>query len=147
MPEVIFYRRNLPHWRIEGSCYFVTFRLHRAQSELGFEERTLVEKVLIHGDGRAHTLDAYVVMNDHVHSLVRPKLKARLEDIVHSWKSTSAHSLQRLSGRRGAIWQREYFDRVIRDEREWLEKMAYIVGNPAKRWPEIVGYQWVRPQI
>jgi len=25
--------------------------------------------------------------------------------------------------------------------------MTYIVGNPAKRWPSIVGYEWLHPQV
>jgi REP element-mobilizing transposase RayT len=147
MAEVTFYRRNLPHWRIEGSCYFVTFRVHKLQPELRFEERTVVQRTLLLAESRNHHLDAYVVMNDHVHVLVRPAAAGHLEDLVQAWKSTSSHLIKRSSDRRGAIWQREYFDRVVRDEREWLEKMTYIVGNPAKRWPSVVGYQWLRPQI
>ena len=147
MSHVAFYRRNLPHWRVQGSCYFVTFRLHRLQPELRFEERTLVEKILLNGEDRDYRLDAYVVMNDHVHVILRPPPTRRLEDLVQQWKSISAHLIKRSSDRRGAIWQREYFDRVVRDEREWFEKMTYIIGNPIKRWPEIVGYRWVRPRL
>ena len=147
MPDITFYRRNLPHWRVKGSCYFVTFRMHKSQANLRFEERTVVEKVLRQCESRDHHLDAYVVMNDHVHVLVHPALQSHLEDLVHAWKSASAHLLQRLSDRRGAIWQREYFDRIVRDEHEWLEKMTYIVSNPTKRWPDLVGYQWLHPQV
>ena len=146
MAEVWFYRRNLPHWRVDGSCYFVTFRLNRAQPDLAFEERTLVQETLLHGSGRHHHLDAYVVMNDHVHALVRPTSRVLLEDIVRSWKSFSAFKLQRTVGRVGAVWQRECFDRVVRDDGEWLEKMAYIAHNPIKRWPEGGEYPWVYPQ-
>jgi len=146
MPVFRAYRLQLPHWRLEGSCYFVTFRVHWSQPELGFEERTLVEKSVLFGDGKRHHIDAHVVMNDHVHVLVRP-LAGELETLVHSWKSFSANRLQRLFGRRGAVWQREYFDRVVRDEAEWLEKMAYIAGNPVKRWPGVVDYPWVFPRI
>jgi putative transposase len=33
------------------------------------------------------------------------------------------------------VWQRGYWDRIIRDEGEWAEMAAYIEANPA-RWPE-----------
>jgi len=122
MSEPTFYRRNLPHWRIEGACYFVTFRIHKAQSELRFEERTVVQKTLLLAERGGHSLDAYVVMNDHVHVLVRPAATRRLEDLVQAWKSTSAHLIKRSSDRHGSVWQREYFDRVVRDERDCWRK-------------------------
>jgi REP element-mobilizing transposase RayT len=146
MSGVRFYRGDLPHWRVPGSCYFVTFRLLEAQPDLGFEERTVVEKALLHFDGDRYRLDAYVVMNDHIHALVRPADGIALEEIIHSWKSFTAFTLQRSSGRRGAVWQREYFDRVVRDESDWMEKMAYIVHNPIKRWPNGEPYRWVHPR-
>ncbi len=86
-------------------------------------------------------------MNDHVHVLVRPNKNVALDALLHSWKSVSAFQLQRAFHRRNAIWQREYFDRVVRDESEWLEKMRYIAGNPVKRWPTITSYQWVMPKL
>ena len=36
-----------------------------------------------------------------------------------------------------------YFDRIIRDERELIEKASYILNNPVKRWPEMEEYEWV----
>ncbi len=41
------------------------------------------------------------------------------------------------------IWQDESFDRIIRDERELVEKLEYIKSNPQKRWAEIRDYRWV----
>jgi REP element-mobilizing transposase RayT len=145
--QVHFYRRDLPHWRVRGSCYFITFRLHRRQPSLEFEERTLVQETVLARDRVDYAADAYVVMNDHVHVLCRPLAHITLDSILHSWKSVSAHRLQRLAGRHGAIWQREWFDRIVRDEAEWLEKMLYIAGNPLKRWPGWEGYPWVKPQL
>jgi REP element-mobilizing transposase RayT len=147
MSEARLYRGDLPHLRVPGSCYFVTFRLREGQPDLGFEERTVVEKALLHFDHLRYELDAHVVMNDHVHALVRPGEGFSLERILHSWKSFTAFTLQRVSGRRGSLWLRAYFDRVIRDEPDWLEKMAYIVQNPIKRWPDCGDYRWVHPKV
>ncbi len=43
----------------------------------------------------------------------------------------------------GRVWQEEYFDRVVRDEAELVEKAQYILDNPRKRWPEGRDYLWV----
>ncbi len=97
-----------------------------------------------HFEGQRYDLVAFVVMNDHVHALVRPIGDRRLEDIVHSLRSYSAHEIARGRGG-GRIWQDEYFDRAVRDENETNEKIAYILNNPFKRWPEIDSYEWVWP--
>ncbi|MNL82443.1 hypothetical protein D3C87_2098270 [compost metagenome] len=45
--------------------------------------------------------------------------------------------------REGAVWQREYFDRIVRHEVEFSQTMAYILNNPFKRWPGLEMYRWV----
>jgi REP element-mobilizing transposase RayT len=110
---------------------------------LGPEERDEVVSALRHFDGGRLRLHAFVVMNDHVHALVSPSGAEPLERLVHSWKSFSAHQIHALGARKGQVWQDEYFDRIVRDESEFLEKARYIVNNPWKRWPQITEYRWV----
>ena len=101
----------------------------------------MIMSALRHFDGSRYELYAYVVMDDHVHALVEPLEDYRLQKLVHSWKSFTAHNLRRDSSRR--VWQEEYFDRIVRDEKEFLDKAQYILNNPLKRWPEMEGYPWV----
>ena len=112
------YRRRLPHWRTADAIYFVTWRLDRTQSELSANERDLVTATLRHFDSQRYELLGYVVMNDHVHVVVKPATGHDLTAIVQSWKSYTANRLQRAYGRTGRVWQREYLDRVIRDAEE-----------------------------
>jgi REP element-mobilizing transposase RayT len=138
------YRRNLPHLRMEGATYFVTWRVRKDRPGLTPEERTLVVDALRHFDGARYELHAYVVMDDHVHVLFEPRAGHSVEALVHSWKSFTAHQVARRTGRRGGIWLDEYFDRIVRDEAELLEKAQYIANNPHKRWPDLDRYPWVR---
>jgi len=139
------YRRRLPHWRSAGATYFVTWRLAPDCETLAPQERTLVAGTLRHFDRQRYALHAYVVMDDHVHVLVEPIGGHALESIVHSWKSYSAHRLCGAAEDAAPVWQEEYFDRIVRSEQEFDEKMRYIVGNPWKRWPELGAYSWVHP--
>ena len=66
-----------------------------------------------------------------------------LQDVVHSWKSYSANRLQRAHRRIGAVWEEEYFDRIVRGEKEFKQTIEYILFNPWKRWPELQEYRWV----
>jgi len=132
------YRRRLPHWRLGGATYFVTWRLQPGLSPLGPAERDVVAAALQHFQDERYRLLAYV------HVLVHPFPYIPLQEIVHSWKSYTANRLQRLYARVGAIWQDEHSDRVVRDEDELLEKAEYMLGNPRTRWPESGDYVWAR---
>ncbi|MEW6114243.1 MAG: transposase [Thermodesulfobacteriota bacterium] len=142
-PILTIYKRRLPHWRMDGSCYFVTWRLAPRQFPLRPEERTLVADAIRQFAGERYALLAYVVMDDHVHVLAIPEQGSSLQEIVHGWKSFTAHRLQTDFGRTRRVCQREYFDRIVRDESELEEKVGYISNNPVKRWPNIEEYGWV----
>jgi REP element-mobilizing transposase RayT len=135
------YRRFLPHWRADGAIHFVTWRLKPGQGALTVVERDQVAATLQYFNGARYELFAYVVMNDHVHVVVQPLPGFGLERIVQGWKSFSTISMQR-GQRRGSVWQREYFDRIIRDAEEFAAKIEYVLGNPAQRWPGLEHYPW-----
>ena len=76
-------------------------------------------------------------MEIHVHSILQPLEESggtfySLPQIMHSIKSYSANRIQRLLNRKGKVWQDENYDRIIRDDEEYLGKMNYIVNNPLK---------------
>jgi REP element-mobilizing transposase RayT len=143
MRGIRIYRRRLPHWRGEGATYFVTWRVHPDQDELSPDERDLVVSALRYFEGERYRLHAFVVMNDHVHTLVTPAKGHSLERMVRSWKSFSANQFHQSANRVGPVWQDEYMDHIIRSPAEFIEKSDYIVNNPSKRWPHLSGYQWV----
>jgi len=143
MQDIVYiYRGRLPHWRLDRSTYFVTWRLRNHQPALEPEERDVVAGALKYFEGDRYKLSAYVVMDDHVHVLVTPLGHYRLEHILHSWKSYTSHILRR--GSRG-IWQRESYDRIVRNETEYLDTGTYILANPWRRWPQLTEYKWMGP--
>ena len=94
----------------------------------------MVVAALHDGEQRFHRyqLHAYVVMPNHVHALAAVKPECSLAGIVHSWKSYSAKRANRILGRTGAFWAKEYFDRFMRDDEHLATTAAYIEGNPVK---------------
>ena len=143
-----FYRGRLPHWRVDDSlvAYFVTWRLAARQIDLAPVERDLVAGSLTYWVPRACRLTAWVVMNDHVHVVVAPANGVRLETLLHSWKSYTATRLIRGHHRAGPVWQRESYDRVVRNDEELRQLSDYVCHNPWKRWPTLASYRWVWPQ-
>ncbi|MHB8753936.1 MAG: transposase [Candidatus Acidiferrales bacterium] len=91
-----------------------------------------VANVLRHFDGERYRLAAWCVMPNHVHVIFQPFNGHKLADILHTWKSYSAKTVNRQLGLSGRLWQREYYDRLIRDQRELARAIAYVAENPKK---------------
>ena len=92
----------------------------------------LVENALLHFDGERYRLLAWCVMPNHVHVVFDQIEEFPLPDVVRSWKAYSAAHINRATGRRGALWARDYFDRFMRDETHLARTIDYVEINPVK---------------
>ncbi|MGD9816309.1 MAG: transposase [Hyphomonadaceae bacterium] len=90
----------------------------------------IVQDCLLHDDGERYALVAWCVMRTHVHALVELRFEAKLAEIVQTWKSVTAHAINRSEGRNGRLWRREYFDRFMRNGQQLASTIAYIENNP-----------------
>jgi len=104
-----------------GSCLLLDDRL-----------AGLVEDALLHFDGERYVLHAWCVMPNHVHTLFSPKVGFKMSAIVHSWKSFTAQECNKILGRTGKFWEREPFDRYVRNDRHFQNAVTYIENNPVK---------------
>ena len=73
----------------------------------------------------------YVILPDHLHLLVAPPDDLRLGDWVGTLKRVLARSLQG-SGSGDPIWQRGFFDHVLRSSESYSEKWNYVRENPVR---------------
>ncbi len=115
-------------------------------------------------------LDAFVVMPDHVHAVVviahgesaespapqspRPASDAQTDRtrrrrmllplVIGYWKAGAARHINRLRGTPGVpVWQRNYYERIVRDQRELGCVRRYIESNPAQS--RAYSNQYARP--
>ncbi|MEI8386484.1 MAG: class I tRNA ligase family protein [Verrucomicrobiota bacterium] len=93
---------------------------------------SLVESALKHFDGDRYDLSAFVVMPNHVHVLFHLKDGQDLAKTLHSWKSFSAHEINKALNRQETVWQEEYFDRLVLDGGHFAKLVEYIVNNPQR---------------
>ena len=75
---------------------------------------------------------AFVVMPNHVHALFVALEPWSLSSILHRWKSYTAKRINELIGSSGAVWQKDSFDRIVRDVAHFERCVRYIRRNPAK---------------
>jgi len=93
--------------------------------------------------------DEFVVMPNHVHGIIwihkndggeiaaivgterRSVPTKLLGAIVRAYKSAVTYAVNVLQNQRGAVlWQRNYYEHVIRDEKDLQAKRDYILSNP-----------------
>jgi putative transposase len=129
-------RRNLPHLQEPGRVYFLTWRCRDGQ-HLSAEERTITMDSIIYWGGLKWRVYVAVIMPDHVHLLSQPLSTPQggvfnLAEMIHSVKRFSTHRINQHRGGKGSIRQDERYDRIVRDEEEFLEKWNYIRNNPVR---------------
>src|SRR5437899_1564027 len=104
-----------------GACYMRDFRIAK-----------IVADAIRHFHGKRYQVLAWCVMPNHVHVVFSTLGERKLEAILHSWKSFSAQGANRLLGRSGGFWQREYFDHLVRNEASLSRIIRYVQENPQK---------------
>jgi putative transposase len=86
---------------------------------------------------RGIELDEFIVMPNHVHGIIiltdDPERRHAIPEIVRGFKTFSARKANQYRRVRTALWQRGYYEHVIRDERGLNRIRAYITNNPG-RW-------------
>jgi REP element-mobilizing transposase RayT len=61
-----------------------------------------------------------------------PQQTYALSDLLHGIKGASARAANRLLGRTGAFWMDESYDRIVRDQAEYVHFTRYLRANPTK---------------
>ncbi len=86
----------------------------------------------------AVSVDHYVIMPEHIHLLLqiqtdsggRPMVAPTVSTVVQQMKGAVSKKLG------FALWQKGFYDHVVRGEQDYLEIWNYIEGNPIKRGPD-----------
>lgn len=150
-------RNSLRHagWNYAASgFYFVTICTHQRQCLFDHAEfRAIIEqqwqKIPAIKSATLVQLDEWVVMPNHVHGIIvivdglpidapRPTktISGSIGTLVGTFKSSAAKRINNKIGEYGSpIWQRGYYDKIIRNERQLNAIRQYIIDNPT-RWAE-----------
>jgi REP element-mobilizing transposase RayT len=147
--------RILPHLQRDDTPHFVTFNTH-GRWLLPLPARTIALDSCRHDHGRTMHLHIAVIMPDHVHLIFTPLVdydRGRiypLSQILWAIKSASAHRINKVMERLGAVWQEEYFDTAIRRSDSLDQKIEYVRQNPVRAGlvatPEDYQWSWEAPR-
>ena len=137
---------------LEG-CYFVTLctqnraQLFQMEGSVGNGLRAVPNQIIhrwIQETQNKYTnavIDKYVIMPDHIHFII--KIEERhagrsLQDVMRFFKTMTTNEYIRwvkkgvLPAFEKKLWQKSYYDHVIRNQRDYNEIWEYIENNPNK---------------
>jgi putative transposase len=92
----------------------------------------IVAATLRHFEGERVVMISFIIMPNHVHALFVQNPLWPLEKLLQSWKRFTTRELNKLLNRAGNLWQRDYFDRLVRDDKHFANCVGYIRRNPEK---------------
>ena len=120
-----------------GACYF---RTRRWCDEL--------RHMLHRFQGKRYRISCWAIMPNHCHLIMRPFDGYDLEDLVGAVKGAMARKLNVALGTSGALWQQEFYDRMIRDGAHLWRAIQYIGRNPIKAGlaREVAWRRWIHPE-
>lgn len=139
-------------FNIENYCHFVTTKTFNNVKIFERKEKAqLFLKILYEVKEKLNfLLIAFVIMPDHLHLMIVPDRRNTISDVMRHLKGRFArlynksrrinsadyrktvivHRTGNSSPSKGKIWQEGFYDHVISNQKEFLEKLNYIHNNP-----------------
>jgi putative transposase len=154
--------------RIAGGTYFFTVVTHRRQALFKDEADVarLRESFLRVMERHPFEIDAMVVLPDHMHCMwtlpegdqdfsTRWRLIKTLWSLGVATGREEPASRSREAKKERGLWQRRFWEHLIRDERDYLRHVEYIHYNPVKHglvnapreWPHSSFHRHVRQGV
>ena len=152
---------HLPHTNIIGHYQFITFRTKESLDSYlkKLYNSNEIEKVkqyqidryldqshngaLFYGevigkireyylgyDKNIFEIEALSIMPNHIHILL--KQNDNMINVMRVLKGGAGYIVNKILGRKGAVWSRDYFDKAIIDERHFELAYEYIKYNAVK---------------
>lgn len=132
--------RRLERVWLEPAIYYITICTFQRKPILAteFVAQILVQEWKNARKRHGWAVGRYVIMPDHVHFFCAAELDAKsLSDFIREWKSWTSRRIHALRPRPAtaattALWQREFFDHVLRSGESYSQKWDYVRDNPVR---------------
>ena len=131
---------------LEGFSYYLTIVTQNRQPILIENIELLRESFRRTNKRYEYSIEAIVILPDHIHMIIRPKIPTEYSKIVTYIKRDFLYQLNNhlkeeakrnltastYNRQHSGIWQRRFYEHTIRDEKDFLKIAEYIRTNPIK---------------
>jgi putative transposase len=130
----------------KSGAYFITICTHEREYLFGDIVDEIMELNTFGDIVRSHwqqlsqyypnlIMDESIVMHNHLHGIIILESSTEntrfISEIIRGFKTFSAKAINKERGLHGVpVWQRNYYDRIIRNELELDRVRQYIINNP-----------------
>jgi putative transposase len=101
-----------PLFRDPKACSFFLHTLRYYKPQLGFQ------------------LLGYVVMEDHIHLLIRTPLDTSVSAMIQKIKGAFGRKWKMMTHWKGPVWQKSFFNAVLHDETALKQRLNQIHDHP-----------------
>ena len=130
----------------DGYSYYLTLVTYRREPILIDNIALLRDSFRRSKQRYVYDIDAIVILPDHIHMIIRPKIASEYSKIIRHIKRSFVYGLDKQSkeiaknslgykkhsrGHAG-VWQERFYEHTIRDEKDYLEILNYMKYNPVK---------------
>ena len=131
---------------IDNPIFFITACTDERRNILANSQAAtiLVEEWTTAKEHHDWYIGRYVIMPNHVHFFCAPGNEAQDFSIfMKFWKEWTSKKMKKECNIEGPIWQREFFDHLLRNNESYVQKWEYVFNNPvraglvkeAQEWP------------
>lgn len=147
---------NIRRYYVPGAAVFITQVVEGRLPVFRAPEAVALLRTTLHKVQELHpfTMMGYVFLPDHFHMIIQPTEKSNFSQIMHSLKPNFTKAYKAMKGispsQPAKLWQKRFWDHVIRDDRDMENHLHYIHFNPAKHgliaeprdWPHSSYLEW-----
>ena len=129
--------RRLDRIWISRPVYFLTVCTHGRKPLLTRPEavEALLREWRAAKDRHGWPIGRYVIMPDHVHLFCAEHAAGAIRPLprfMNKWKEWTSKAICAEAGIAAPVWQRGYFDHVLRTAESYGEKWSYVRDNPVR---------------
>jgi len=125
---------------LDGHSYYITIVTHKRNPLLIDNIELLRESFRESKQYFCYSIDAIVVLPDHIHMIITPKnvneypkiIKAIKYNFSRHFNVEEEQSYSRYKRKIKPIWQKRYYEHTILDEKDYIRCLEYIRNNPLK---------------
>jgi putative transposase len=113
--------------------YFITICTHNKRKLFNEKIRNdlLIGLLKEYSEKYKVSLDTWCIMPNHLHLIIHPEGERSISEFINAIKSKFTKEVRK-SGFDGNIWQRSYYDHILRNDEDVESRIIYILMNPER---------------
>ena len=119
----------------KGAFYFVTTSCYEQQRIFSSKDNCAVVFESLDWLTWNECIDLYfcIIMPDHVHLVFQLTGDRTLSNVMKSMKQFTSYRIRERTGLKARVWQEQYYDHCVRNEKSLREIIQYCWLNPVRK--------------